>query len=74
VVAWTLFGAVSTIAALSCVVFNPRDGRVVGVLLVVAVYGVAVAALLWAAFETTRSQRRERPEGAVDRAGRVSIE
>ena len=67
VVAWTLFGAVSALAALSCIVFNPRDGGVVGVVLILAIYGVALAALLWAAFET----RGPRRSGAED--GRVPV-
>ena len=55
--AWTLFGVLGAISALGCISFNARDGRPIGTVLVTLTYALAVAALLWAAVETRRSDR-----------------
>ena len=55
--AWTLFGALAVISAVACISFNPRVGRPIGAVLIAVTYGLTIAALLWTAVETRRSDR-----------------
>jgi hypothetical protein len=59
-VAWLLFGAFGLTSLLASTTWDPRTGELTASSLILPMYLLAVAALIWAAFETRRATRRRR--------------
>ncbi len=70
-IAWTLFAALGLLSLVGCAALDARSNRPIAALLVMAAYALTVVALIWAALETRRSNRRGFPRpsrGDISRA------